>query len=110
MATKKAPAASSKQMTKTQLIQAIIDAQPEVSRKQVKELLESLVSIGHKQLKKQGIFNLPGFCKFRVVKKPATKERKGIHPITRQETVFKAKPARKVVRARPVKALKDALA
>jgi hypothetical protein len=38
-----------------------------------------------------------------VVKKPATKEHKGINPFTGQETVFKAKPARKVIKARPAK-------
>jgi hypothetical protein len=45
-----------------------------------------------------------------VVKKPATNERKGINPFTKDPTVFKAKPARKVVKARPVKAVKDAIA
>ena len=52
---------------------------------------------------------LPGFAKFVVVKKPATKERKGINPFTKEPMVFKAKPARKVLKARPVKAAKDAL-
>ncbi|MBI4955653.1 MAG: HU family DNA-binding protein [Myxococcales bacterium] len=97
-------------MTKTQLIQAIAEVNTDVNRKQVKDVLEALASIGHKQLKKSGAFTLPGFAKFRVIKKPATKERKGIHPFTGQETVFKAKPARKVVKARPVKSVKDAVA
>jgi nucleoid DNA-binding protein len=52
---------------------------------------------------------LPGFCKFVVIKKPATKERSGINPFTKEPTVFKAKPARKVLKARPVKAAKDAV-
>ena len=66
--------------------------------------------IGHKQLKKDGLFTLPGFAKFRVVKKPAVKARKGINPFTGEETTFKAKPATKVVRVRPIKAIKDAVA
>jgi len=45
-----------------------------------------------------------------VVKKPATKERKGINPFTKEPTVFKAKPASKVIKGRPVKAAKDAVA
>ena len=53
---------------------------------------------------------MPGFAKFVVVKKKATKARKGINPFTGEPTVFKAKPARKVVKARPVKAAKDAVA
>ena len=58
----------------------------------------------------RGSFVVPGFAKFVVVKKPATKERIGINPFTKEPTVFKAKPARKVVKARPVKAVKDAIA
>jgi hypothetical protein len=52
----------------------------------------------------------PGFAKFVVVKKPATKERKGVNPFTGLPAVFKAKPARKIVKARPVKAVKDVVA
>ena len=60
-------------------------------------------------MKKNGVFVLPGFAKFVVVKKPAVKERKGINPFTKEPMTFKAKPARKVLKARPVKAAKDAL-
>jgi nucleoid DNA-binding protein len=42
-----------------------------------------------------------------VVRKPATKERKGINPFTGQETTFAAKPARNVIKIRALKALKD---
>ena len=42
-----------------------------------------------------------------VIHKPATKARKGINPFTKEEIMFKAKPARKVVKVRPLKALKD---
>jgi len=108
MATKK-KATAKKPMTKTQLIQAISDVAGDLNKRQVKEVLESLTTIGHKQLKRQGVFTLPGFAKFRVVKKPATKARKGINPFTGQEIIFKAKPASKAVRARPVKACKDAV-
>jgi DNA-binding protein HU-beta len=109
MATKK-KAAAKKPMTKTQLIQAIADgSEDEVNKKQVKQILESLTTIGHKQLKRQGVFTLPGFAKFRVVKKPATKARKGTNPFTGEEMIFKAKAASKAVRARPVKACKDAV-
>ena len=96
------------QMTKSQLIEQVATAN-ELAKKQVKGVMESLASIGYKELKKNGVFVLPGFAKFVVIKKPATKARKGINPFTGEETVFKAKPARKVVRARPVKAAKDAV-
>ena len=77
---------------------------------EVKTVLESLITVGHRELKKAGIFTLPGFAKFRVVKKPATKARQGINPFTKQPTTFAAKPASKAVRARPIKAIKDAVA
>jgi DNA-binding protein HU-beta len=55
-------------------------------------------TVGHKELKKAGVFLVPGFAKFVVIKKPATKERKGINLFTKEPTVFKARPARKIVR------------
>jgi nucleoid DNA-binding protein len=96
------------QMTKSQLIEKI-SAENELPKKDVKGVLETLATVGYKELKKTGVFLVPGFAKFVVVKKPATKARKGINPFTKEPTVFKAKPARKIVRARPVKAAKDAV-
>jgi nucleoid DNA-binding protein len=75
----------------------------------VKGVMETLATVAYKELKKNGAFLLPGFAKFVVIKKPATKERKGINPFTKEPTVFKARPARKIVRARPVKAAKEAV-
>ena len=72
-------------------------------------MMEALTEVGHKELKKNGVFVVPGFAKFVVVKKPATKARKGINPFNGQEMMFKAKPARRIVRARPVKAAKMAV-
>jgi len=45
--------------------------------------------------------------KVTVQRKPATKARKGINPFTKEPTIFKAKPARNVVKVRPMKGLKD---
>ncbi len=80
-----------------------------LSRKQVSSVFESLSGVVKKSLSKKGpgMFTVPGLLKIRVVHKPATPERKGIDPFTKQERVFKAKPARNVVRIRPLKALKD---
>jgi DNA-binding protein HU-beta len=100
-----------KTMTKSELIQRIVDGhQSEIARKDVKEVIEAVAEIGHKELKKTGAFVVPGLTKFTVIKKPATKARQGINPFTKEPTTFKAKPARKIVRARPVKAAKDAVA
>jgi len=100
-----------KLMSKSELIQKIADEHSNsLTRKDIKGVVESLASIGYKELKKTGAFFVPGFAKFVVIKKPATKARKGINPFTKEPTIFKAKPARKIIRARPVKAVKDAVA
>jgi DNA-binding protein HU-beta len=96
------------QMTKSQLIEKI-SAETEVAKKDVKGVMETLASVGYKELKKNGVFLVPGFAKFVVIKKPATKARKGTNPFNGEPMTFKAKPARKIVRARPVKAAKDAV-
>ena len=96
------------QMSKSQLIEKLATG-TELAKRDVKNVMDALVDVGHKELKKNGIFLVPGFAKFVVVKKPATKARKGTNPFTGEEMMFKAKPARKIVRARPVKAIKDAV-
>jgi DNA-binding protein HU-beta len=96
------------QMTKSQLIEQIA-TKNEVAKKDVKGVIETLAEIGYKELKKNGVFLVPGFAKFVVIKKPATKARQGTNPFTGEAMTFKAKPARKIVRARPVKAAKDAV-
>jgi len=75
----------------------------------VKAIIETLVTIGYKELKKTGVFVLPAFAKFVVVKKPARLAREGINPFTKEKQKFAAKPASKGVRARAVKAIKDAV-
>ncbi len=101
---------ASTKLTKAGLITAIADTLgEETTRKQVKSVLEVLTDIGYKELKKSGIFVLPGFAKYVVVKRAARPAREGINPFTKEKQTFAAKPATKVVRARPVKALKDAI-
>ena len=95
-------------MTKSQLVDKIAELQ-ELAKKDVKAMMEALAEVGYKELKKNGVFVVPGFAKFVVIKKAATKARKGKNPFTGEEMMFKAKPARKIVRARPVKAAKDAV-
>jgi len=109
MAKAKTPA--KKPMTKGALIQTIAEMLGEdTSRKQVKAFLDALADIGHKEIKKNGVFVLPGFAKFLVVKKPARPARQGINPFTKEPMAFEAKPASKAIKARPVKAIKEAVA
>ena len=71
--------------------------------------MDAMMSIVTEQLKSNGEVTIPGVIKLIVSDKPATPERPGINPFTKEPTIIKAKPARKVVKARPVKALKDAV-
>ena len=107
---KPATTKKTKPLSKSEILNAIAEAiGEELSRKHVKAVVEHLVAVGHRELKKAGVFVLHGFAKFVVVKKPARPARKGINPFTKQEETFAAKPASKAVRARPVKAIKDAV-
>jgi DNA-binding protein HU-beta len=70
--------------------------------------MKTLAAIGDRELKRNGVFLVPGFAKFVIVDKPATKARKGTNPFNGEPMIFRAKPARRVLRARPVKPAKDA--
>ena len=82
----------------------------ELTRKQISSVFDSLNVVMRKSLRSNAEFTLPGLMKLKVVKKPATKARKGTNPFTGEEMMFKAKPASKKVRALPLKGLKDMVA
>ncbi len=100
--------AAKKAPTKTEVFGAIAE-ETELSKKQVSAVFDSLAEQIKKALGRNGAkqFTIPGLCKIVVQSKPATKARKGINPFTGEETMFKAKPARNVVKVRPLKNLKD---
>lgn len=104
----KAATAGRKGRTKSEVMSNIAD-RAGVSRKQVASMFDALADMIKKDLGKAGpgTFTVPGLLKIRVVRKPATKARKGINPFTGEEMMFKAKPARRVVKATALKALKD---
>ena|SRR5215831_20054802 len=91
--------------TKSEIVQ-VLCKEAGLSRKQVGDVFESLNGVIKKSLKGNGLFTLPGLCKFKVVKKPATKAREGINPFTGEKMMFKAKPASKKVRIAALKPLK----
>ena len=94
--------------TKSEILTAIAGS-TELSRKQVAGVFNALADLIGKNVGKKGpgAFVVPGLLKIVVIQKPATKAHKGINPFTKQEQMFKAKPARKVIKVRPLKALKD---
>ncbi len=101
-------AAKEKPRTKSEVL-TIISEHVGISKKEAAQVFEVMGEMIEKDLKKGacGAFNVPGMMKVTVQRKPATKARKGINPFTGEETVFKAKPARNVVKVRPLKGLKD---
>ncbi len=101
----KAAKKGNKARSKSEVYTALADAGG-LTRKQVAGVFTGLADIIKKDLRGPGIFTVPGLMKITVIKKPATKARKGINPFTGEEMMFKAKPARKVVKVRPLKNLK----
>jgi nucleoid DNA-binding protein len=97
-----------KRMSKTEFVEAIA-TQSGLEKKQVNAVLDALNDIVYRELKDENEVVLPGLLKLTSVTKPAVPEREGINPFTKEKTMFKAKPARKVIKPRPLKALKDAV-
>lgn len=114
-APKAAPAAkpskitsADKPRTKTEIMTTLAE-QAQISKKEVSAVFEAMSAMIAADLKKGKAeqFTVPGLMKVTVQRKPATKARKGINPFTKEPTMFKAKPARNVVKVRPMKGLKD---
>jgi nucleoid DNA-binding protein len=96
-----------KAMSKSEVTAALSESTG-LTKAQVTTLFDSLATLVGKNLGSggPGIFALPGLLKIKVVRKPATPARRGINPFTKQETTFKAKPARNVVKLQALKSLK----
>jgi len=95
-------------LSKGAVIKAITDATA-LARKDVSAVLDCFTEVleGHVKPRGPGVFTMPGYLKIYVVKKPARPARKGINPFTGEEIMIKAKPARKVVKIKPLKKLKE---
>ena len=97
-----------KSATKSEILGSLAESTG-LTKKEVASVFEGLTGLIKKDLGRRGpgAFTIPGLIKLRVVRKPATKARKGVNPFTGEEMMFKAKPARNVVKAAALKALKD---
>jgi len=95
-------------MTKTALLAEIAE-NTGLTKKEVQSVMDELTIAIERHVKKKAVgeFTLPGLMKIVVQSKPATKAKKGISPFTGEEIMFKAKPARNVIKVRPLKKLKD---
>jgi nucleoid DNA-binding protein len=94
--------------TKSQILD-IVAERSGVTRKQAGAVIDTLSEVIEAHVKKNAVgeFVLPGLLKISTVRKPAVKARKGINPFTKEEVMFKAKPATTVVKIRPLKKHKD---
>jgi nucleoid DNA-binding protein len=106
MAKKSAPVKD--KFNKTQILDEIASSTA-LSRKQVSAVLDALADVIESHINKRAVgeFVLPGLMKITTVRKPAVKARKGISPFTKEEVIFKAKPASTVIKVRALKKLKD---
>jgi nucleoid DNA-binding protein len=100
-------APSAKARTKSGLFQTIAD-HVGIHRRDVAGVFHVMASTIKSDLSKNGsgVSTLPGLLRITVKRKPATKAREGINPFTKEPITIKAKPARNVVRVRPLRALK----
>ncbi|OHB65776.1 MAG: hypothetical protein A2Y76_05100, partial [Planctomycetes bacterium RBG_13_60_9] len=102
MAKNKTDKATTKPMTKSEIVTGIADATG-LTRKQVSSVFEAMTGQIQKSLSSRGagMYTVPGLMKLVVVRKPAVKAHQGVNPFTGEQTMFKAKPARNVVKIRP---------
>lgn len=106
-------AAAAKPLTKTEILVSLSETTG-VAKKDVGAVFDALGDLIDKELNKGAKtadkgFTIPGLCKIVTKYKPATKARKGINPFTKEEQMFKAKPASQQIKIRPLKKLKDAV-
>jgi len=101
---------SNNKMTKSEFVTALAEKSG-LTKKQALSALDTINAIIVQQLGKRGPGEvlIPGLLKLIAVDKPATRAHTGINPFTKEPMTYKAKPARKVIRVRPLKALKDAI-
>ena len=95
-------------VTKSAMYQSLAEATG-LTRKQIGSVFDELTNLVKRSVSKRGpgVVALPGLLKIKRVTKPATKARQGRNPATGEPMMIKAKPARTVVRAQPLKSLKE---
>ena len=101
---------AAKSMTKSEMTKQLSE-KINLPKKDIGALFEALDAMIRSQLGKKGpgVFTIPGLVKLRTVERPATPAREGRNPATGETIMIKAKPARRVVKASPLKALKDSV-
>jgi nucleoid DNA-binding protein len=102
-------AKSKKAMTKSALY-AHLAEKSELKKSQIAAVLDHLSATMVSELKKNGLFTLPGVARFKIRKVKAVKGgQKKINPITKTEYITKDRPAFNKPGIRPVKAFAEML-
>jgi nucleoid DNA-binding protein len=101
---------SGKKMSKSEFITTLAEKSG-INKKQATTALETINAMVAQELSQKGPGEIiiPNLLKLSIVVKPATHQHEGINPFTKEPMTFKAKPARKVIKVHPLKALKDAI-
>jgi len=101
---------SGKRMSKSQFVTTLSEKSG-LNKKQATSALDVINAMVAQQLGKRGPGEvlIPGLLKLNVVVKPATRQHEGVNPFTKEPMTYKAKAARKVIKVRLLKALKDAV-
>ena len=99
-----------KRMNKSQFVTELVEKSG-LNKKQAISALDAITVMVAQQLGKRGPGEvlIPGLLSLNVVEKPATRAREGINPFTREPMTYKAKAARRIIKVRALKALKDAI-
>merc|ERR1712060_238388 len=97
---------SAKSMTKGAIADALATS-CELKKSVCAKMINSLAELATQEVSKTGVFSLPGLCRLKPRTKPATKA--GKREVFGKVVMVKAKPARKIVKAFPAKALKDSI-
>ena len=99
-----------KPATKTAILKGLAD-KTGMAKKDVAAFMDALGDMIRLHLGKKGpgVFTVPGLVKLKTIKKAATPARPGRNPKTGEPMTIPAMPARKVVKAYPLKVLKDAV-
>ena len=93
---------ATQRMTQTQLVRGLAEA-GEVTNKQSRAILDSLAGLAISEVKKNGVFVLPGIGRLVRVDRKA---RLGRNPATGETIKI---PAKKVVKFRVAKAVRDSI-
>lgn len=97
-------------MTKTQFVTTLAEKSG-LDKKQTVSALNAMNAIVAQQLGKSGpgAVLIPGLLSMNIIKKPATPRHEGVNPFTKEPMTYKAKPARRAIKIKALKALKDAI-